>query len=146
MGLINTLREQSVYFDTNIIIYLVEGFSNYQSALDDIHQLFSEDDIEAVTSELTFCEVLVKPFKIQSVQGITLYQTFLEESGVFKLIPVSRDILIKTASVEANTSMKTPDAIHVATALDTHCDLLLTNDQHIKTLNGLKKVLLSDYK
>ena len=145
MGLIKHLHGKRVYFDTNIIIYLIEGLSEYQSIINEIQDLLSSSDCEAVTSALTICEALIMPFKMDSSEGISLYRSFLEESGVFDLMETSRDTFVQSAFVAGTTSMKTPDAIHVATALESKCDIFLTNDKKIKTPKNLEKILISEF-
>ena len=41
-------------------------------------------------------------------------------------------------------AMRTPDAIHGATARLAGCDFFLTNDRHLKTISGLQIALLSE--
>jgi predicted nucleic acid-binding protein len=43
-----------------------------------------------------------------------------------KLQPITLSILREGANLRAKTKFKTPDAIHVATALSLNCDLFLT--------------------
>ncbi|MCB2263960.1 MAG: type II toxin-antitoxin system VapC family toxin [Candidatus Thiosymbion ectosymbiont of Robbea hypermnestra] len=145
MELKERLSGKRVYFDTNIIIYLIEGLVEYQSIINELQYLLSTDDCKAVTSELTLCESLVQPFKVESTKGITTYRSFLEESGVFDLVAPNRDIFIQAAFLAGTTTMKIPDAIHVATALESKCEIILTNDKKMKTPKGLEKILLSDY-
>lgn len=59
---------------------------------------------------------------------------------------MSGDILIQAGILRGKTGMKTPDAIHVATAIASKCKIFLTNDRRIKMPKGLDKVLLSDYR
>jgi predicted nucleic acid-binding protein len=61
MGRVVLTLGSRFYFDTNIVIYALEDFTDQGGA---IRQLFSRVDageIEAWTSELTLAEVLVKP-------------------------------------------------------------------------------------
>ncbi|WP_089727784.1 type II toxin-antitoxin system VapC family toxin [Candidatus Thiosymbion oneisti] len=145
MGLTERLSSRRVYFDTNIVIYLVEGFIDSQSVINELQDLLSINDCEAVTSELTLCESLIQPFKIESAEGITIYRSFLEESGVFDPVAPSRDIFVQAAFLAGTTAMKIPDAIHVATALESKCEMMLTNDKKMRTTKELEKILLSDY-
>ena len=43
------------------------------------------------------------------------------------------------------SSMKTPDAIQVASAIEGKADFFITNDKGIKTPRALEKIVLKDY-
>lgn len=40
--------------------------------------------------------------------------------------------------------MKTPDALHVATAINQQCSIFLTNDSGIRVPTAMRPILLSD--
>jgi len=46
--------------------------------------------------------------------------------------------------LRATTKLKTPDAIHAATALVASCALIVTNDAGFRNLPGLPVAILSD--
>ena len=145
MELRDRLLGRRVYFDANIIIYLIEGFPLYQKLINDVQLILENDDFVAYTSELSICESLIKPFKVKADNTASLFRTFLEESGCFSMIAIDRDILIKSAHIAASTAMKTPDAIHIATAMASGCDLFLSNDKNIRMPESLEKILPADY-
>ena len=61
------------------------------------------------------------------------------------LLPISRDILHEAARLRANISgLKTPDAIHAATALLHGCTLFVSNDVGFRRVPNLPLVLLDD--
>ena len=41
-------------------------------------------------------------------------------------------------------NLKTPDAIHAATAISVNCDLFITNDKNFRNLSNLPVVILSE--
>lgn len=51
----------TAYIDSNIVIYIVEGFPAFQPALHALLKGVDDDRLRLVTSELTLAEVLVKP-------------------------------------------------------------------------------------
>jgi hypothetical protein len=61
MGRLTEQLGTSVYLDTNIIIYAVEGYETHAAPIKSLLQGLTEREIIAVTSELTVAEVLVKP-------------------------------------------------------------------------------------
>lgn len=65
-------------------------------------------------------------------------------SGGMRLIPISQFILRQAANLRATTSLKTPDAIHAATALSVSCNQFLTNDKGFRNVANLPVVILSE--
>lgn len=126
------LHGKKVYVDTNICIYLVEWFTPLQDILTEIWYLLSHRMFQAHSSELTLWETLIQPYKTNKNHLVRHFQSFLEESGAFTLSPTLRTTYILAAELCAKTSLKMPDAIHIATALETECDIFFTNDKRIK--------------
>jgi predicted nucleic acid-binding protein len=61
-----------------------------------------------------------------------------------QLQPITLPILEAAARLRATTGLKTPDAIHAATALAAHNTLFLTNDSDFRRVPGLPVTLLSE--
>jgi predicted nucleic acid-binding protein len=117
MGILDSPQGQKLYLDTNIWIYALEDYPEYKQ---DLHLLFTAIDqgqFRAVTSELTLAEVLVKPVKNQQDAIRRAYETAIRPSASLQVIEISRDILIQSACLRAQSKLKLPDAIHAATAL-----------------------------
>ncbi len=53
-------------------------------------------------------------------------------------------ILREAARLRAITKLRTPDAIHAATALQIGCALFVTNDKGFKNVPSLPHVILDD--
>jgi predicted nucleic acid-binding protein len=145
MGIRDALRGKRAYLDTNIIIYLMEGYEVFERQLLDIRDGLAAGEIELVTSELTLCEALVVPFRENDSALITTYRQFIEESGAFDLRSTNREIYVRASLYRAQFGMKTPDAIHVATALEANCDIFLTNDRPLKAPKSMKIIRLNDF-
>lgn len=50
----------------------------------------------------------------------------------------------ETARLRAATGLKTPDALHAATALQAECALFVTNDTEFRRVDGLPVAILDD--
>lgn len=129
------------YLDTNVIISIIDGVETLETKQVEFISHIEENKIEALTSELTLAECLVRPLADKNISAIKAYMGFLEGRPDFAVIPVSRDILILAAQVRVDTRLKLPDAIHAATAKTSDCAIFLTCDRRIKNLAGLKIVL-----
>ena len=145
MGLADRLRGQRVYFDTNIFIYILEGNADYKDISEELMELLLEGDFKAFSSQLTFAEILPLLVRRGDEEIISETIEFLRDSELFSLCSVNEDISIQAGFLRGELSMKTPDALHVATALYQRCDIFLTNDQGIRTPEGMQRLLFSDF-
>ncbi|WP_390622264.1 type II toxin-antitoxin system VapC family toxin [Euhalothece natronophila] len=87
-------------------------------------------------------ETLVLPLRTGNQDLLQAYEHLLLSS--LQLISISQEILRNAAQLRANYNLKTPDAIHVATALKENCTLLLTNDVQFRRVTGLSVTILQD--
>ena len=143
MGLTEKLTGQLVYFDTNIFIYAFEATARYKMQLAALASLLDDEDCVVFTSEFTLSELLTKPFREHNTAAAAAYRDMLEDSTV-RLVPVTRAVLIRSAMLRGQLGIKTPDAIHVATAVDSGCSAFLTNDASIKLPKSVELVMFSD--
>lgn len=143
MGHLDSLRGERVYFDTAPIIYSVEKHDEYWFLLIPLWRFLKSREIEIVTSELTLLETLIQPIKQDSRILISAYETLLTATEV-EVFPITFDVLREAANLRANHNLKTPDAIHSATAQAANCTHFLTNDSAFRRLNNLQIITLSD--
>jgi predicted nucleic acid-binding protein len=133
-----------VYVDANIIIYRVERVAPYLPVAAPLWNAVDTGQQQIVTSELSVLEVLVKPFQIGDASLITLFQAVLYNTWGFSCIPITRQILEDAARLRADKGLKTPDAIHAATALNIGCTLFITNDPIFRRVADLSVAVLSE--
>jgi predicted nucleic acid-binding protein len=74
----------------------------------------------------------------------TGFRALLQYASDVQLIAITHAILEQAASLRARTTIKTPDAIHAATALLAGCALFVTNDSAFRRIAGLPAALLSE--
>lgn len=63
MGLIERIQGKRIYLDTNVFVYVFEGFDPYISLLRPVIERIDRGELHSVTSELTLAEILVKPLQ-----------------------------------------------------------------------------------
>jgi predicted nucleic acid-binding protein len=137
MGLREKLKGKRVYFDANIFIYLMEGFPALETRLREIRDSIYHGESNICTSELTLCEVLVPAFRTNNTGLLALYRQFIEESGAFELVATTRETYIRASLLRAQLGHKTPDAIHMSSAIECGCTAFLTNDKPLKAPKGM---------
>lgn len=89
-----------------------------------------------VTSELTLAEVLTSSDRANPLP-LSRRQEFLNAivwNPTVQLMPVTRDVLFKSAELRRTTNHKLPDAIHCATAALSGCEFLISNDLKMQRL------------
>jgi predicted nucleic acid-binding protein len=149
-GMTDRQRNRRIYFDANAFIYAIEGVDVISGLLHSLFAALKHQTRLAGTSEFTLAEVLPKANAVQRRS----YFTLILHSGLFDLLPVTRDILIETAdyrrnrarpSFEVHGSMpKLPDAVHVVTAIKAGCNTFVSFDRGLKLPVGLDRVGLEE--
>jgi predicted nucleic acid-binding protein len=132
-----------VYLDANPIIYSVEKHPVYGPLLQPLWLAAQAKTIEVVSSDLVLLEVLVGPFKSGDTALATAYEQALLGTDM-RLLPITHPILREAARLRATTKLKTPDAIHAATAAAAGCALLITNDLAFRGVGSTPLVILDD--
>ncbi len=143
MGQLVIPSGSKVYIDAPILIYTLEENIDYFNLLRPLWEKFQAQEIELICSELGLMEVLVLPLRNNNNSLVYDYEQLLLNSAI-QLIPVNISILKQAANLRAASNLKTPDAIHVATAISVNCDLFLTNDKGFRNLASLPVVILSE--
>lgn len=114
MGHLVLPSSTTIYIDTSVVIYTIEGNPDYYSLLQPLWSKFYAEEIQIVSSELILMEVLIIPLRNSNYSLVADYEELLLSSQV-QLIPISQSILRQAANLRATTKLKTPDAIHAAT-------------------------------
>ncbi|HLN24011.1 MAG TPA: type II toxin-antitoxin system VapC family toxin [Patescibacteria group bacterium] len=133
-------RARKIYIDANIVIYFLEGDSEHQDKTAALFRHAEEHDIPLLTSEITIAECLYGAYKAGKVELVEQYRTLFHAVGLFQLIPVEGSIAERAAKIGADRRLKLIDALHVTSALGVGCDVFVTNDRGIKSMDGLRVV------
>ena len=141
MGTLEIPASGEVYVDANIDIYAVERIEPYFTLLGLLWHTASVGTISIVTSELTWLETLTKPLRDQDTRLAALFRDFLSVAEV-TLLSTTLAIWEQAAQLRG-LGLKTPDAIHAATALHQQYCLFVTNDSIFQRVSNLSVTLLN---
>lgn len=144
MGSLTLPAAGAVYVDANVVIYSVEKVEPYYTALQPLWAAAQASSISLISSELLLLETLVKPLQQADRVSEAGYRALLLASNELRLMPITMPILDSAARLRATTGLRTPDAIHAATALLAGCVLFATNDTGFTRVAGLPVVILRD--
>lgn len=125
-----------LYLDSNPLIYSIAAKPRFREpTLRWLDWHAAQPDATIVTSQLTVLESLVGVIKrndaaLRSELGRVL--------DAMMVLDVDSVIAERAAAIRASSQHRTPDAIHLATALTCGADLFLTADRRLKAFPDLR--------
>jgi len=131
-----------LYFDACAIIYGIEGAPPVrEAALRFVEQAEATSDGLVITSQLSRLECRVKPLRDGAMDVLARFDAFFSRHRLL-LAEVSAGVIERATELRAQHGFKTPDAIHLATALVQAADVFLTGDAGLRRCPGLRVVVL----
>lgn len=132
------------FFNTSVLIYLVEGREPLASAVrDKLQDLVAQHgELGVALSRLTWLEARVGPMKANDAGTLERYDAFFSRPDV-QWMELTRDVVELAAVVRVRHGLRTPDALQAACCLQLGAKhLLLTGDTAFQRVVGLNVVLL----
>lgn len=146
MGWVDSLRGKKVGLDTTPLIYFTEENDDYLKLVDPFFEALGRGEFSVVTSVITLLEALVRPIREGDIALAERYKTFLLHSSNITMYDVSPSIAEEASRLRALYKIRTPDSIHLATALNAKATHFLTNDIALSILPGIKILVVDDLK
>lgn len=135
-------RGRKIGLDSMIFIYAFEEHPSFLSILKAFFLSLEKGEMEAVISTLTIMECLAQPYRKKNFGLAGHYMALFRNFPHLSVIPVTDDVAERAAFLRARYNLKTPDAIHLATSLVAGCDLFLTNDDDLPSVDELQIEIL----
>lgn len=135
---------QQLGVETSPYIYYVENHPGYADKVDAVFRLTEAGAIGLTTSVITLTETLVKPIQAGDQSLVAAYRELLSETEFIRLIPITSELAEKAAHLRARYNLRTPDAIHLVTAIEAGCEAFLTNDLALKRVTELRVLVLDE--
>ena len=133
-----------VFVDTSPIIYYLENSSLY---LDKVKRFFAkciEEKIQIVTSAITIEEYLVFPYSSDKMEFADNFKRFIEYMHI-EVVDINFTIAEQGAKIRSQyKNFKAMDALQVATALVSGCDMFFTNDKQLRQEKELPCMTMED--
>ena len=137
-------RHTSIVLDSVIWIYHLEEHRKYSGLTAQLLDYVNAGRSEAIVSEITLLEILVRPLRLALQDVADEYEILLEHFPHLHLVPVNRAIILKSASLRAQYGLRTPDALILATGLLQKATLAVTNDKRWKKVTEIEIICFDD--
>jgi predicted nucleic acid-binding protein len=134
----------TVAFDKVPFIYYIELHPDYVPILDDLFHRVDSGLMHGVSSVVTLTEVLTRPKQTGDQRIENAYRSLLLNSRNFSLIGIDAWIAERAADLRAKWSLRTPDALQIATAIDANCQAFFTNDHRLRHITDIQVLMLDD--
>lgn len=116
-----------LYLDASPIIYWVEKVAAYYPQVD---IRLKQAGVTLVSSHLTLMECLVLPLRSGRLGLKQDYDDFFT-TQLAEVVSLSESVFRQAAKIRAQYGFRTPDALHLAAASHSACDVFLTNDANL---------------
>ena len=136
-------RHRRIALDTNVFIYHIEANPDYAGLAGEVFAWLERSAHTAVTSSLTMTELLVQPYRRSNQLLVNQYFGLLSAFPNLEWVAPNLTIADTAARLRARHRLRTPDAIHAATAICCGATALLTNDPDLSRVSAIDVGVLS---
>ena len=133
-----------VALDTSIFIYQMETNPRYFPLSDAVFAWLEQSKNSAITSVLSMSELLVPAYRDRDERRLQHYRGLLGTYPRLAWVQPDLEIADTAARLRAAHGLKTPDAIHAATAIKSKAPTFLSNDPIFKRVKELDALILDD--
>ena len=131
--------------DTAPIIYFIEENPTYGPIMESMIVAATDKERVLMTSVITLVEVLTHPLRMNKPEIAEKYRTVLVDSKNIIMYPIDTLVAERAAELRARHQLKTPDALQIAVSLENNATLFITNDKHIKKVEDIEVIVLSEF-
>lgn len=97
-----------------------------------------------MTGDAVVSEVMVRPYRSRDEERIARFQSFFALDGLLQVVSHTGVDFDLAARIRAERPLPTMDALHLATALNSGCTVLVTNDLRMPSVPGLAVIRLQE--
>lgn len=116
------------YLDACAIIYLIEGARPVRQL---VTATLSQCHAKAlITARLLRLECRVLPFKNNDTALLSTYDSFFSAAGM-SIGELTPDVIERATEIRATYGFKTPDALHLVSAIEGKSDVFITGDSKL---------------
>lgn len=132
---------ERVAFDTQTLIYFLERHPRFLPRIEPYLKAVLLGETEGIGSVLILTEILTGLRKRRQRQTERQVITFFSKSGTIQLIDTTKTIADQAATLRAQYDLRTPDAIHLATAIESDARAFVTGDRKLARVKAIRVIV-----
>ncbi len=125
-----------VYLDSNIVIYLIERPAQFGPRASARIATIAAAGDRTVVSDLTRLECRANAVAAGDHVTLARYDLFFSQA-VERVMLLTSAVVDRATIIRGQYRFKTPDALHLAAAVEAGCQVFLTNDARLSGFSGL---------
>jgi predicted nucleic acid-binding protein len=131
-----------VYLDSNVVIYLIEQPPVWgPRAIARLATARANAD-QILASDITRLECRVGPLAKSDATMLALFDAFFAAPNVL-VLPLTAAVCDRAASIRAKYGFRLGDVLNLAAAVDSGCDVFLTNDNRLSAFVDIAVEILT---
>lgn len=135
-----------IALDTSCLLYYIEQNPKYEKFTQIIfEEVLPSGNTKMVASTLIITETLSLAFAENRLDLVLTYKSALSGLPNLTLYPVSEQTAETAAYIRGVYRLATPDAIHIATAIEENASAIVGNDKKWKKVKEIKTIVLEDF-
>lgn len=138
-------RHRRIALDTCVFIYQLEANIRYVALTDLVLSWVEQAGHSAVTSTITMTELLVPPYREGNEHRVDEFYGLLSTYPNLEWIAPDLGIADIAARLRAAHRMRTPDALHAATAIQGQATGFVTNDPIFQRIVEFETAVLDQF-
>jgi predicted nucleic acid-binding protein len=132
--------------DTSVFIYQIEANARYLDFTDHVFAWLERLGSQAITSTITLTELLVQPCRDFDEQRVDELYGLISRFPNLHWVAPNLEIADLAARLRAFHRLRTPEALHAATALHARATGLITNDPVFERVEGFETLVLDQHR
>ncbi|MGN0738975.1 MAG: type II toxin-antitoxin system VapC family toxin [Treponema sp.] len=136
--------DSKIFIDTAPFIYALENNEQYTQKVQKAFINYYDSFTPLFTSFLTFTEYCVVPYKENNHQKIEDFENFISDAQI-EIVTLTKEVAEYASFIRSKyQGIKAMDALQLASAIQNHCDIFLTNDKQLKQVKEITVLLVDE--
>ncbi len=137
---------QKIGLDSTNFIYLFERHPRYIAFIREVFSDIRDGRCDALLSSIGLIEIMTGPKKVDRKDLAIKYQEQITHFPNLSIVTIDEQIIEYASDFRAFYGLKTPDAVHIATAYSRQASYFLTNDRALKKVKEIPICMIEEYK